>query len=734
MKEILRRGATSNILRVFLQDSASTTGAGKTALTSASSGLIISTIADLEATATTYTSAATNVETITTLGTFAAPTAGKCRFREVDATNFPGVYEIHIADARFNVANATQLLISIQCTGVAPVYVEYQFVAVDLMDTVRFGLTALPNTAVTTNGSLITAGTGTAQLSTTSGVALANTTQWNGVTVTGMPMPTYTQPTGFLAATFPTTVASTTNITGGTITTVSGNVNGSVGSVTGNVGGNVTGSVGSLTATAVQNIWDDATTNNTVVGSVGKLIVDNLNATVSSRSTLTAADVWNSLTSGLTTVGSAGKLLVDNLNATVSSRSTLTDTQVWSSATRTLTAGTNIVLAKGTGITGFNDITASTVWSEALPGSYTSGQAGFKLNAAGTAADPWATTLPGSYAAGTAGNIIGNQLDAAVSSRMATFTYTTPPTAASIATQVWSEPIPGSFGAGTAGAKLNSASSAGDPWATTLPGSYSVNTAGYILGTNLNATVSSRSTLAATDVWSATTRTLSAGTNIVLTKGTGITGFNDITAQSVWDVLASAVSVTGSMGLQLKTNVDAQISTRLASSSYTAPLTTAGTAQAVWNAATASYAVSNTFGERILRSSSTQATVAVTGSNHVAADIHELQPAVISAGDFADSALVIGSASGAGVKAYLDSTADEGIADAMLNRNIAGGGNGTGATTDRTVRSALRTLRNKSAIVGTTLTVYAEDDTATAWTATVSSSATADPVTGIDPA
>jgi hypothetical protein len=41
----------------------------------------------------------------------------------------------------------------------------------------------------------------------------ANTTQWGGTTVTGMPMPTYTQPTGFLAATFPTTVASTTNIT-----------------------------------------------------------------------------------------------------------------------------------------------------------------------------------------------------------------------------------------------------------------------------------------------------------------------------------------------------------------------------------------------------------------------------------------------------------------------------------------------------------------------------------------
>lgn len=70
-------------------------------------------------------------------------------------------------------------------------------------------------------------------------------------------MASYTQPTGFLAATFPSgTVANTTNITAGTITTVSGNVTGSVGSVvgavgsvTGNVGGNVTGTVGGIAGT-----------------------------------------------------------------------------------------------------------------------------------------------------------------------------------------------------------------------------------------------------------------------------------------------------------------------------------------------------------------------------------------------------------------------------------------------------------------------------------------------------
>ena len=56
----------------------------------------------------------------------------------------------------------------------------------------------------------------------------ANTDQWGGVAVTGMPMPTYTQPTGFLAATFPATVSS---FAGGAVASVSGSV-GSINGVT----------------------------------------------------------------------------------------------------------------------------------------------------------------------------------------------------------------------------------------------------------------------------------------------------------------------------------------------------------------------------------------------------------------------------------------------------------------------------------------------------------------------
>ena len=113
MLQTFKNGQTSVVLRVKLLDSSVATGAGLTGLTSASSGLIISTIADNEATATAYTVAASNVETITTLGTYAAPTASKCRFKEVDATNHKGVYELHFADARFAVSGAKSLLVSI---------------------------------------------------------------------------------------------------------------------------------------------------------------------------------------------------------------------------------------------------------------------------------------------------------------------------------------------------------------------------------------------------------------------------------------------------------------------------------------------------------------------------------------------------------------------------------------------------------------------------------------------
>lgn len=272
-----------------------------------------------------------------------------------------------------------------------------------------------------------------------------------------------------------------------------------------------------------------------------------------------------------------------------------------------------------------------------------------------------------------------------------------------------------------------------------------------------------------------TNTTISTGQQIASVSGsvnsvtTGVTVAtnNDKTNYSLANGAISTATFSAGAINATAIAADAITSAKIADSAITIRLDTDGTASEarlvtgtvagdVYNAPLASYTLANTFGSRLVRTRSTSPSneVTITGSFHIACDVHELQPAVIDNTHFADSTLVIGSAAGTGVKIYLDANsitagviannaidaaavaadADEAIADAILNRNLAGGGNGTGATTDRTVRSALRALRNRSGISGTTLTVYQEDDAATAWTATVSTSAGANPVTGIDPA
>lgn len=76
-----------------------------------------------------------------------------------------------------------------------------------------------------------------------------------------------------------------------------------------------------------------------------------------------------------------------------------------------------------------------------------------------------------------------------------------------------------------------------------------------------------------------------------------------------------------------------------------------------------------------------------------------------------------------------NATALAAVADKVLGRNIAGGSDG-----GRTVTSALRSIRNRIAIALGVMTVYAEDDTTPAWTGAVTTDASADPITEIDPA
>jgi hypothetical protein len=79
------------------------------------------------------------------------------------------------------------------------------------------------------------------------------------------------------------------------------------------------------------------------------------------------------------------------------------------------------------------------------------------------------------------------------------------------------------------------------------------------------------------------------------------------------------------------------------------------------------------------------------------------------------------------------STVHNAFADALLNRDMSTGTD-SGSTTVRTVRQALRFLRNKFAIAAGTLTVYKEDDSTSSWTSALTTSASAEAVTTSDPA
>jgi hypothetical protein len=179
-KLTVKAGATSRREYVFILDSTSTTGAGKTGLLYNTSGWKAYYVRP-GGSATAITLA-----TQTVTGSFSSG-----GFVEVDGTNMPGVYRFDVPDAVFAASAEKAIVMLSGPTGVAPVVLEYQLVAYDPDDTVRLGLTAFPNVASGSAGAIITSGTGTAQLSVSSGlVTLA------GVTHTGAVIPTVSAVSG----------------------------------------------------------------------------------------------------------------------------------------------------------------------------------------------------------------------------------------------------------------------------------------------------------------------------------------------------------------------------------------------------------------------------------------------------------------------------------------------------------------------------------------------------------
>jgi len=236
-----------------------------------------------------------------------------------------------------------------------------------------------------------------------------------------------------------------TSITTALTANITGNLSGSVGSVTGNVGGNVVGTVASVTGAV-----------GSVTGNLGGNVTGSVGSVTGSVGSVTGAvgSVTGSVGSVTGAVGSVTGLTVSNLDATISSRmATYTQPTGFLAATfpTTVASTTNITSAAGITVSaiGANVITASSlaadasaeiadqVWDEVLSGHLTAGTTGNALNAAGAAGDPWTTALPGAYGAGTAGSLIGNNVNATISSRLASAGYTAPLDAGATATAVW---------------------------------------------------------------------------------------------------------------------------------------------------------------------------------------------------------------------------------------------------------------------------------------------------------
>jgi hypothetical protein len=220
-------GSTSIVEVIFLQSSSSTTGGGLTGLAYNTSGLTC-----YYKRSSGTASVAVSLATIATLGTY---TSGG--FAAIDGTNMPGCYEFHPPNAAF-ASGATEVTFFFQgAAGLVSRPIKYRiYGGINPDDAIRAGLTAFPNVATGNAGAVLVDGTGTAAISNSSGKVILQATQTgvtiptitnvtNAVTVTGTPAVNATQLAGqtvtaAAGVTFPTTVASPTNITAGTITTV----------------------------------------------------------------------------------------------------------------------------------------------------------------------------------------------------------------------------------------------------------------------------------------------------------------------------------------------------------------------------------------------------------------------------------------------------------------------------------------------------------------------------------
>jgi hypothetical protein len=163
-KRTMFRGKTSATISVFIRNSS--TGAPLTGLVFNTSGLVCSYATDQVARAAV------------TLATLAAADSAWSSggFKEIDATNMPGVYRFDIPNAALAAGEG----VSFAFTGASSLCnFEIDLWAVNPQNATRMGMTAFPDVATGNAGAVITSGTGTAQISLSSGGVALSTSGLN---------------------------------------------------------------------------------------------------------------------------------------------------------------------------------------------------------------------------------------------------------------------------------------------------------------------------------------------------------------------------------------------------------------------------------------------------------------------------------------------------------------------------------------------------------------------------
>jgi hypothetical protein len=271
---VMLKGVTSQSIYFVVLNSSSTTGARLTGLVFNSAGL------------TAYYVRQGGSATAITLATLAAANSAYSSggFREVDATNMPGIYRLDIPDAAL-ASGVDSVVITLKgATNMVQVDIEIQLSSVNLQDAVRGGMTALPNANAEAAGGLFTRGTGAGQINQdANGRIDGNVVAWRG-----------TQPN----------------------TLQSGRVDAHVGAVANGVI-----AAASFAAGALDAVWSTATRTLTAFA-FSVTVGTNNDKTGYGLSAAAVQAIWDALTSALTTAGSIGKLLVDNINAALNTLAT----------------------------------------------------------------------------------------------------------------------------------------------------------------------------------------------------------------------------------------------------------------------------------------------------------------------------------------------------------------------------------------------------------------------------